>query len=72
MIYIKYYYAASNFVKQALYKHTVIGKGGVEVGTGNLKLIYSKSEGKLSQYVNSRSSVSTLAPFFSFHSRNIM
>ncbi|GKD34323.1 probable alpha-mannosidase, partial [Tanacetum coccineum] len=48
---------ASNFVKQALYKHTGIGKGGVEVGTGNLKLIYSKSEGKLSQYVNSRSSI---------------
>nr|GEY53800.1 probable alpha-mannosidase At5g13980 [Tanacetum cinerariifolium] len=46
-----------NFVKQALYKHTGIGKGGVEVGTGNLKLIYSKSDGKLSQYVNSRSSI---------------
>ncbi|KAL7616275.1 hypothetical protein Lser_V15G04007 [Lactuca serriola] len=34
------------------------GKDGIEVGTGNLKLIYSGSEGKVSQYVNSRSSQS--------------
>ncbi|PWA87004.1 glycosyl hydrolase family 38 protein [Artemisia annua] len=45
-------YTASNLVKQTLHKHMRIGKGGVVVGTGNLKLICFRSEGKLSQYVN--------------------
>ncbi|KVI06110.1 Galactose mutarotase-like domain-containing protein [Cynara cardunculus var. scolymus] len=48
---------ASNFVKDALYKSTMTGKDLIEVGTGNLKLIYSGSEGKLTHYVNSRSSI---------------
>nr|KAJ0189809.1 hypothetical protein LSAT_V11C800418090 [Lactuca sativa] len=48
---------AWNSVNEAFYKHTKTGKDGIEVGTGNLKLIYSGSEGKVSQYVNSRSSI---------------
>ncbi|CAI9279372.1 unnamed protein product [Lactuca saligna] len=48
---------AWNSVNKAFYKHTKTGKDGIEVGTGNLKLIYSGSEGKVSQYVNSRSSI---------------
>ncbi|CAI9283215.1 unnamed protein product [Lactuca saligna] len=46
-----------NSLNEAFYKHTKTGKDGIEVGTGNLKLIYSGSEGKVSQYVNSRSSI---------------
>ncbi|KAJ8772488.1 hypothetical protein K2173_027665 [Erythroxylum novogranatense] len=30
---------------------------GIEIGPGDLKLIYSRKEGKLTQYINSRSSV---------------
>ncbi|CAI9260039.1 unnamed protein product [Lactuca saligna] len=48
---------AWNSVNEAFYKHTKTGKDGIEVGTGNLKLIYSGSEGKVSQYVNSGSSI---------------
>ncbi|MFS7971359.1 putative alpha-mannosidase [Helianthus anomalus] len=48
---------ASNFVKEAFYKHTGTGNDDIEIGPGNLKLIYSGSDGKLSQYVNSKSSI---------------
>lgn len=59
---------ASNFVKEAFYKNTGTGKDGIEVGTGNLKLIYSGSGGKLSQYVNSRSSIeASMEQSYSFY-----
>jgi len=45
--------------------HTDTGNDDIEIGTGNLKLIYSGNEGKLSQYVNTRTSVSKLS-FFSY------
>ena len=35
----------------------------IEVGQGNLKLLYSADEGKLSQYVNRRNLVSSLYQF---------
>ncbi|KAI3719721.1 hypothetical protein L6452_20623 [Arctium lappa] len=41
---------ASNFVKDVLYKSTMTGKDLIEVGTENLKLIYSGSEGKPTQH----------------------
>lgn len=59
---------ASNSVNEAFYKHTETGKDWIEVGTGNLKLIYSGSEGKLSQYVNSRSSITaSMKQSYSFY-----
>ncbi|KAK1422413.1 hypothetical protein QVD17_25512 [Tagetes erecta] len=47
----------STSVKDAIYKRTHAGNDDIEIGTGNLKLIYSGSDGKLSQYVNSRTSI---------------
>ncbi|KAI7736510.1 hypothetical protein M8C21_022841, partial [Ambrosia artemisiifolia] len=44
------------------------GKDDIEIGTGNLKLIYSRSEGKLSHYVNTRSSIkASLKQSYSFY-----
>ena len=37
-----------------------VGTGGIEVGSGNLKLIYSGKDGKLMKYINLRNSVSHL------------
>ncbi|XP_047949898.1 probable alpha-mannosidase At5g13980 isoform X2 [Salvia hispanica] len=34
-----------------------VGTGGIEVGSGNLKLIYSGKDGKLMKYINLRNSV---------------
>ncbi|KAL8230467.1 hypothetical protein R6Q57_000250 [Mikania cordata] len=48
---------ASNLVKEVFYKPTRTGKDVIEIGTGNLKLIYSGGDGKLSQYVNTKSSI---------------
>ncbi|XP_076960936.1 putative alpha-mannosidase At5g13980 [Bidens hawaiensis] len=48
---------ASTYVKEEFYTRPRNGKDDIKIGTGNLKLIYSGSEGKLSQYVNSRSSI---------------
>ncbi|XP_071733945.1 probable alpha-mannosidase At5g13980 isoform X1 [Rutidosis leptorrhynchoides] len=48
---------ASNFVKEVFFKQTGTGENDIEVGSGSLKLIYSGSEGQLSQYTNSRSSI---------------
>ncbi|KAI3727103.1 hypothetical protein L1987_66912 [Smallanthus sonchifolius] len=60
--------SASNFVKEAFYKHTGTGKDDIEIGTGNLKLVYSGSEGKLSQYVNSQSSIeASMKQSYSFY-----
>ncbi|XP_076898589.1 putative alpha-mannosidase At5g13980 [Bidens hawaiensis] len=65
---------ASNFVKKVVYKHTKPEYdtepeyGEIEIGQGNLKLIYSESDGKLSQYVNSRSSIeASLKQSYSFY-----
>ncbi|KAK1433974.1 hypothetical protein QVD17_10892 [Tagetes erecta] len=59
---------ASNFVKEAFYKQTETGKDDIEIGTGNLKLIYSGTDGKLSQYVNSQSSIkASLKQSYSFY-----
>lgn len=49
--------AAATFVTQTPYKSTGSENGTIEVGPGNLKLIYSANEGKLTQYVNTKSSV---------------
>lgn len=49
--------AAATLVSQTLYKSEGSENDAIEVGPGNLKLIYSGIEGKLSQYVNNRSSV---------------
>ncbi|KAK3020136.1 hypothetical protein RJ639_004604 [Escallonia herrerae] len=46
---------AANSVRGTLYTSKGSGNDTVKVGPGNLKLIYSGSEGKLTQYVNSRS-----------------
>ncbi|XP_042519982.1 probable alpha-mannosidase At5g13980 isoform X1 [Macadamia integrifolia] len=50
--------------------HTSAGsdKGTIEVGQGNLKLIYSTDEGKLTEYINSRSLVkASLHQSYSFY-----
>lgn len=47
----------ATLVRQTLYNSPGSENGSVIVGTGNLKLIYSGSDGELSQYLNSRSSV---------------
>lgn len=38
-------------------------KGTIEIGQGNLKLLYAADEGKLIQYVNSRNQVLCLSCF---------
>ncbi|KAJ0639214.1 putative alpha-mannosidase [Helianthus annuus] len=59
---------ASTSVKEEFYTHTGAQKDDIEIGTGNLKLIYSGSEGKLSRYVNSRSSIkASLKQSYSFY-----
>ncbi|KAJ4728881.1 Alpha-mannosidase [Melia azedarach] len=52
--------AASNSKMQTIYKSTVGQNNLVEVGPGNLKLLYSGKEGKLTQYINNKSSVNKL------------
>lgn len=39
----------------------------LEVGIGNLKLIYSGKEGKLTQYINSRSKVYMIGPHITIY-----
>lgn len=57
--------AAATFATQTLYESKGSENGIIEVGPGNLKLIYSASEGKLTQYVNTKSLVCYwLAPSF--------
>ncbi|KAJ0639216.1 putative alpha-mannosidase [Helianthus annuus] len=59
---------ASTPVKEEFYTHTGAQKDDIEIGTGNLKLIYSGSEGKLSRYVNSRSAIdASLKQSYSFY-----
>ncbi|KAJ4728880.1 Alpha-mannosidase [Melia azedarach] len=52
--------AASHSEMQTVYKSEVGQNDTIEVGPGNLKLIYSGKEGKLTQYINSKSSVNKL------------
>ncbi|KAA8540621.1 hypothetical protein F0562_024460 [Nyssa sinensis] len=49
--------AAATLVRQTLYESTGSQNDAIEVGPGNLKLIYSGNGGKLSQYVNKRNLV---------------
>ncbi|XP_059643821.1 probable alpha-mannosidase At5g13980 [Cornus florida] len=49
--------AAATLVRETVYTSTGSQNDTIEVGPGNLKLIYSGNEGKLIRYVNSRSSV---------------
>ncbi|KAA8531359.1 hypothetical protein F0562_006068 [Nyssa sinensis] len=46
--------AAATLVRQTLYESTGSQNDAIEVGPGNLKLIYFGNGGKLSQYVNKR------------------
>ncbi|KAI8018947.1 putative alpha-mannosidase [Camellia lanceoleosa] len=60
---------ASTSVTQTSYKVTGSQNDTIEVGPGNLKLIYSANEGKLTQYVNTRSSVkSSMEQSYSYYS----
>ncbi|GMP34294.1 hypothetical protein CsSME_00007221 [Camellia sinensis var. sinensis] len=60
---------ASTSVTQTSYKVTGSQNDTIEVGPGNLKLIYSANEGKLTQYVNTRSLVkSSMEQSYSYYS----
>ncbi|KAK2983332.1 hypothetical protein RJ640_016070, partial [Escallonia rubra] len=60
---------AANLVRGTLYTSKGSGNDTIEVGPGNLKLIYSESEGKLTQYVNSRSMIrASINQSFSYYS----
>ncbi|XP_058195681.1 probable alpha-mannosidase At5g13980 [Rhododendron vialii] len=61
--------AAATFATQTLYESKGSENGIIEVGPGNLKLIYSASEGKLTQYVNTKSSVkASIEQSYSYYS----
>lgn len=49
--------AGAKLVSETLYKPSGTENDLIEVGPGNLKLIYSGTEGKLIQYIDSGSSV---------------
>lgn len=53
-------YAASSSVKPMPYTFGGSQTGVIEIGPGNLKLIYSGDDGKLARYINSKSSVCNL------------
>lgn len=59
-------YAVSTLLQQMTYTFDRRQNSDIEVGTGNLKLIFSGNNGKLTRYVNSRSSVWHLEPVFIF------
>lgn len=61
--------AAATFATQTLYESKGSENGIIEVGPGNLKLIYSASEGKLTQYVNTKSSLkASIEQSYSYYS----
>ncbi|KAJ4960967.1 hypothetical protein NE237_020877 [Protea cynaroides] len=61
--------AGSSAIVSTLYTSGGSENGTIEVGQGNLKLIYSTDEGKLIQYINSRSLVkASLHQSYSFYS----
>ncbi|KDP22539.1 hypothetical protein JCGZ_26370 [Jatropha curcas] len=49
--------AAAVSKSQKVYKTQVTQNDAIEIGPGNLKLIYSGIQGKLTRYINSRSSI---------------
>ncbi|KAM7475796.1 hypothetical protein LguiB_023039 [Lonicera macranthoides] len=63
--------ASATLVSQTLYKSEGSENETIEVGRGNLKLIYSGIEGKLTQYVNNRSSIeSSIEQSYIYYSGN--
>ncbi|XP_062168660.1 probable alpha-mannosidase At5g13980 [Alnus glutinosa] len=61
--------AAATSERQTEYKSESNQNDTIEVGPGNLKLIYTGKEGKLTQYINSRSLVkASLQQSYSFYS----
>lgn len=52
--------SSSSSIKSIPYTFSGSQTGVIEIGRGNLKLIYSGDDGKLTQYVNSKSSVCNL------------
>ncbi|KAG5523153.1 hypothetical protein RHGRI_035091 [Rhododendron griersonianum] len=61
--------AAATFATQTLYESKGSENSIIEVGPGNLKLIYSASEGKLTQYVNTKSSLkASIEQSYSYYS----
>ncbi|KAI7728588.1 hypothetical protein M8C21_001106, partial [Ambrosia artemisiifolia] len=57
-----------NMLGEELCIDTGKGKDDIEIGTCNLKLVYSRSEGKLYNYVNTRSSIkASLKQSYSFY-----
>ncbi|KAK6153870.1 hypothetical protein DH2020_013509 [Rehmannia glutinosa] len=48
-------YAASASIKPMSYTLNGSQNGAIQIGPGNLKLIYSANDGKLTQYINNRS-----------------
>lgn len=59
--------ACASFARSTVYKSLGSRNGAIEVGKGNLKLIYSQDEGKLTCYINSKSLVCYVVDTF-FHS----
>ncbi|GAV60191.1 Glyco_hydro_38 domain-containing protein/Glyco_hydro_38C domain-containing protein/Alpha-mann_mid domain-containing protein [Cephalotus follicularis] len=60
---------ATSSEMQIVYKSEVSQNDTIEVGPGNLKLVYSGSEGKLTHYINSRSLVKTsVEKSYTYHS----
>lgn len=52
--------AAVSSEMKSFYNSETAQNDKIEVGPGNVKLVYSGNEGKLIQYINSRSKVSYL------------
>lgn len=50
--------------RQKVYNSEVTQNDSIEIGPGNLKLIYSGKEGKLTQYINGRNSVCEIGSIF--------
>lgn len=59
-------FAASGLVKQTSYKFDTRKPADIEVGQGNLKLVFSGSDGNLVKYINTRSLVCHLHIFIIF------
>ncbi|PIN15813.1 Glycosyl hydrolase, family 38 - alpha-mannosidase [Handroanthus impetiginosus] len=60
--------AVSASIKPISYTFSGNQTGAIEIGSGNLKLIYSGDDGKLMQYINSRSSVNvSLEQLYSYY-----
>lgn len=63
--------AAANLKSRVAYKAEICGNDIIEVGPGNLKLLFSAKERKLIQYVNSRTMVKeSLEQYYTYYSGN--